>query len=263
LGISILWRLDECRSVKIETPSGGIYISRRDKKRLEYLFRDLVVYNSAGYTLLGSKPASFDSFCRPSFEWKLQHLWHTYFPSNLRKCRAWKTWEKYQHHFNKGDILIWSEQNPWIRNGELIVIASKKHVAQIAQAYEADFAHVQSLDPKLLFKEALNSHDGLLGTLLGYGRSNAWLFHEKQYPLLKPLFVDELNQLFKNKRASLNFTFGWPNMDLPAILMYPNFMAEPSAEETRKLKIEYSEVRKKILEYYEGNDFLEATLRLL
>lgn len=121
-------------------PSGEISLPKNDAKRLEYLFRELIVYNSAGYTLLGNKPVSFECFTKPQLKWDFLYIWHTFFPSNLKKYRAWKTWQRYEHLFNKGiEILIWSEPSPWIKNGELIVIASKKQIDRVLQENQEEF----------------------------------------------------------------------------------------------------------------------------
>jgi hypothetical protein len=47
------------------------------------------------------------------------------------------------------------------------------------------------------------------------------------------------------------------------ILMYPTFMADINTEETKQLKLEYLQTREKILDFYKGKNFLEATLELL
>lgn len=244
-------------------PSGEIELPRKDVKHLEYLFRELIVYNSAGYTLLGKKPVSFECFTKPRFEWDLSYLWHTFCPPNLKKYRAWKTWQKYEHLFNRGDILIWSEPSPWIKNGELIVVASKKQIEQVLQENQEDFIAFTDHKPKALFSKVLHSHEELLGILLGYGRTNGLLFHEHTHALLKPIFSEEISQLFKSKKASLNFTFGWPNVEMDEILSFPNFMANLEEEETQMLKENYLQTRKTILDYYAKKDFLEATLYLV
>lgn len=258
----LLWQANGYRSVKVKISSGEIVMPLKDKKRLDYFLRAFIVYHSAGFTLLGNKPLSFECFVKPALKWDLLFLWHAFFPSNLKRYCAWKTWQKYEHLFNKGDVLIWSESSPWIKNGELIVVARKKRVAEVLQENQQDFLSLQHLEIKALFKECL-IHDGRLGVLLGYGRTNAWLFYENNRASLKPVFIDELEQLFKNKRAILSFVFGWPNVDMPDIVMYPNFMADINTAETKALKREYLQTRQDILDYYKDKDFLEATLDLL
>lgn len=241
LGISMVWHLNGYRNVKVQVSSKEISIPRKDLQSLEYLFRELIVYNSVGYTLLGNKPVSIECFIPPpQFKWDFLYLWHTFSPSNLKKYHAWKTWQKYEHLFNKNnDILIWSESSPWIKNGKLIVIASKKQLHRVLWENREDFSILKEQDPKAIFSTALVSHEGLLGILLGYGKANAWLFYENNHTKLKPVFSDEPNQLFTSKKAALNFTFGWPNIEVSKILMYPNFMADIDAEETKTLKTEY------------------------
>jgi hypothetical protein len=116
---------------------------------------------------------------------------------------------------------------------------------------------------KTLFRESLQHHEGLLGILLEYGRNNAWHYYKNEHFLLKPIFYDELNQLFKNKKAAFHFTLGWPKVEMREILMYPTFMADINTEETKQLKLEHLQTREKILNFYKGKNFLEATLELL
>ena len=164
----------------------------------------------------------------------------------------------------KGDIKEVSDgyaRNFLIPN-KLVKLASKKNLEYVLQANREDFASLQNLVLKDLFHASLWSHEGLLGILLGYGRTNAWLFYEHKQPL-KPVFSDELTQLFSSKKAVLNFTFGWPHAEMQEVLMFPNFMADLNAEETKRLKSDYLQTREKILNYYSGKNFLEATLQLL
>jgi hypothetical protein len=263
LAVGILWHFNGCRIVKVQTPSGELYFPKKDAKRLEYFFRELIVYNSAGYTFLGEKPVSFECFTKPRFEWDFSYLWHTFLPSNIKKHLAWKTWQRYEHLFNKGDILIWSESSPWIKNGELIVVASKRQIEQVDRENQKDIAVLIDHEPKALFNKALHSHEELLGILLGYGRTNAMLFHKRASVALKPVFSKEIRQLFKSKKTSLNFTFGWPNVEMDEILSFPSFMADLEGEETQRLKASYLQTRKTILDYYAKKDFLEATLHLI
>lgn len=263
LGILTIWQLNQYRNVKVQFSLGEICLPRKDAKRLEYLFRELIIYDSAAYTLLGNKPISFACFTRPQFEWDFSYLWHTFLPSNLKKYRAWKTCQKYEHLFNRGDILIWSEPSPWIKNGELIVIANKKQINRVIDENREDFASLNCQDPKALVSKILRSHEGLLGILLGYGKINAMLFHEHNHTLLKPVFSYEISQLFNVKKAAINFALGWPDIEMNKVLMFPNFMANIDAEETKKIKADYLTTREKILNYYENKNFLEATFRLI
>jgi hypothetical protein len=116
-----IWQIDECRLVEIQLPSKKILIPKKDKQRLEYFCRELIVYNCIGYTLFGNKPVSFDCVMKPAFKWDFSFLWHTLNPTMnptmLKKYCAWKTWQKYRHFFCGEDFLMWSEPCPWIENG--------------------------------------------------------------------------------------------------------------------------------------------------
>lgn len=263
LGLGLLiWHVDGYRQTQINSPS-PIPISKKERRELEYLFKELVIYNGAGYTLLGHKPVTFDCFLQPAFKWDALFLWHAFLPSNLKKYKAWKTWQKYQDYFPQTNFVIWSEPSTRMENLHLIVVANKNQIHRVIHENPSDFESITiDLNKKNLFKDTLKSHDGLTGTILGYGRNNAWLFWQKSPIPCKGIFSDEMSQLFENKKAALNFSFGWPKVEMSEILMFPMFMADMESEETKKLRADYMETRKRILQYYEGKDFLDATLQL-
>lgn len=269
--VFLYWQFNGLRTTQLKVASQEVFIPYKDKRQIEYLLREFVVYDAAGYTLFGDKPISFQCVFKPAFKWDIRFLWHTFFPSNLKRYYAWKTWQKYDFFSNQKDFLIWSEPSPWIENGMLLIIANKKKTEQIFEEHRQYFASLGELpsqlahaeDVKCLFRQCLQSHEGLLGILLGYGQNNAFLFHQKHLPLLQPIFAEELDHLFQNRNTALNFTFGWPSVPMEEMLMYPTFMVDPKTVETENLRSKYLNSRKSILEYYKGKDFLEATLDLL
>lgn len=94
-------------------------------------------------------------------------------------------------------------------------------------------------------------HDGLLGTLLGYGRDNSWLFWQqtrKQGICLDTVWEDS------------EYTYKWRD-ETP--FPPPQFVGDRSSEESKQLKQGYLQARKEILDLYEKGDFLETTLGLL
>jgi hypothetical protein len=253
------------RLVEIKTPRGAVLIPSRDKRRIESFLRDFIVYNSGGYTLLGEKPVSFDCFTQPTFRWNLLHLWNAYFPTNWRKYQAWKTFQKYPDLIGCENFVFWEEPSPWVDCVRLVVLANQQALNRVLGENERDFPPIsmEELRTKCLLKDILKADEGLIGTVLGYGRNNAWVFKENRSALpKKSLFSTEIDHLFENKFAVLNFTFGWPQVPMAEILMYPTFIANPDTPETEKLRNEYLETRTKILKYYEGKDFLSATLEL-
>lgn len=259
-------QIDGSRRVEIKTSSGTLTLSKKERQRLEYFFRDLIVYDCGGYTLLGNKPITFDCMLEPVFKWDFFFLWDAFLPSNLKKHSGWKTFQKYRHLICEENILVWIEPSPWNENVQFIMLANKKELYRVIAENKQDFQSVtwEDLQIKPLFKELLQSHEGLIGTVLGYGRNNAWLFRENRALLPNTgIFSQEIDHLFENRKASLNFTLGWPEVPMDEILMYPMFRAKLDSEETEKLKVGYLETRKAILAHYKGKDFLEATFQLL
>lgn len=252
----------QSRQTSIESPTGSILVSVRERNQLDYFFRELIIYSSGGYTFYGTKPVSFESVVKPVFQWDIRHLWHAFFPSNIKKYRAWQTWQKYQHHFPSKKFLIWSEPSPWIPHCDLIIIANLSQVERVLSTTSHSSSNLDSLHLQSLFREALQGDDELLGILCGYGSRNARLFNQKQDLSLKPLFSAELDQLFSNTRALLNYVCGWPYVEMEEVLMYPAFMADLDSQETQWLRTEYLQTRQQILAHYEGRNFFEATTDL-
>jgi hypothetical protein len=109
--------------------------------------------------------------------------------------------------------------------------------------------------------DVLKKHEGLIGTLLGYGRENAWLFHRRDLgeSIHLSRFVD-----LQGKAASWLGFFGKQQIDVSEKnLFLPTFIVDANSEETKQLKKNYLAIRKKILNVYSGKDFLVTTLALL
>ncbi|MCP5505787.1 MAG: hypothetical protein H7A38_02765 [Chlamydiales bacterium] len=234
---------------------------RRDKKRLEYFFKHAILHNDYGYTLLGDKPVSLCAYRKISFSSDVMNNYSVLLPHNIRMGLGWKTWKKHAHHFNLKHFALWEEESPWIHNGVVIVLANQEKVNQTYEMFKEDFQRFgKGIDLKRvtiepLLKEQLRSHEGLIGTILGYGRDNAWLYaSRKGYSMSEALWEDEIEkQLLKQFQGKT----------LAEKLGYPQFIADVDSMETRRLKEKYKKARKVILQTYEGKDFLETTLNLL
>jgi hypothetical protein len=231
--------------------SFSLSLSLNERELLESFFTQLIIHDSAGYTLLGDKPLSYQAFLRPTLKWDIFFLLEAFSPSNLRKYRAWKIWEKYARFFPGENFLIWSEPSPWTEGVEFIVIANRDAFCRVVRENRNDFQAVLSQEivsgedllkevkDKSLFKDILQSHEGLMGVLLGYGHGNAWLFWERSgetKDCCTGIFKEENERLFQSRNVALNFTFGWPRVDLSEALVYPSFLADQRTEETKTLK---------------------------
>jgi hypothetical protein len=102
----------------------------------------------------------------------------------------------------------------------------------------------------------------LIGIILGFGRNNAAYFQERQsmYPTVNmAIWDDEIIMPILRKQANKFFSFS--QYDIEDMLL-PMFVGYPDSEESQALKKEYWDVRNKLINYYHGKDFLEATLNL-
>lgn len=202
---------------------------------------------------------------------------------NLRRYRGWKTWEKYQHLFPNSAFLLWAEPNPFFSSDgdtvDAILLVNKKKFREMVNANIKDFETIlsrENISADELLSEAKNApllktvlqfKEELFGILFGYGRENARLFEARNrgesVVFSQFLWEEEIAQFFRYRFGS---TWGWFGIfpdRLEQFLSYPCFCADSSSLETKKLKEEFLETRKRILEYYEGKDFLEATLSRL
>jgi hypothetical protein len=263
------WQLYLSQEIKVSAGNQTILMPRRDKQRLEYLFKELCLREPFAYTLLHQKPLSLGSYCKPFSSFA------GFFPHEITKYLGWKTWLKYQDHLAHPNFTLWEEENPWNRGNFLILLADRPQVAAETAKHESDFRLIlgenfhrdilADIEKKPFFSETLKQHDGLIGTLLGYGRDNAWLYAERDVKPLIELFgiwEPEIDQ-FMLAQLSIDFTRWFKSEPLSTLLFYPSFVADPNSEETVALKTKYRAARQKILDYYEGKDFLEATLFLL
>jgi|JI10StandDraft_1071094.scaffolds.fasta_scaffold05214_12 hypothetical protein len=230
----------------------SIGLPLRDKKRLEYFFRKLILYDDFGYTLLGNKPVSLSAYRQFSFSSDLIGIYSALLPPNIKMKLGWKAWKKYECYFNLKRFALWEEESPWIKNGSIILLANKEKFAEVYHQYQEDFQRVGSHvdlnrvhETPLMIKQ-LNGHEGLIGTILGYGRTNAWLYHSHDK-------CSEVPSLWEKEIEE----------GMTKQLGYPEFIADVHSNETKCLKEDYKKTREVILHTYEGKDFLETTLSLL
>lgn len=254
-------------------PGSTLTLPLKDKRRLDYLFRELIFCDDLGYTLLGSKPISFGGYLKPFGSFNPIFLYQSLLPGNYKMYLAWKTWSKYQHFFASSKHVLWAEKSPWIENGELIILANKKNISHLVDQYKEDFQQIlgeelnlerwfQEVGHKPLFIEILHRHEGLIGSLLGYGRENAWLFWKRAQGediTISGVWERELQDHGLAQLTLWDYLFH----NAKEKLFYPPFVGDPFSQETQQLKNEYQLTRNKIIQYYEGKDFLEATLQLL
>lgn len=247
------------------TPSHGkdlvITMPRKDRDSLYDLFYLIMIRDCGGYTLFGNKPMHMNCFYQPILLTKWEHFLNSIHPSHLRTYKGWKTWLKYRHFFEKSNFIFWEEKNPfWEKihkeNNPVISIffSNKKKMEEIIQANLKDFqkvlknphitsADVLKLDHKLsFFNDNLQGHEGLIGTLFGYGKENASAFEERangKDTNLRNIWEDENAVVYEHyqKRPYWLWAFlGICSSDFSSVLGYPFFLADPNSLETKRLK---------------------------
>ncbi len=278
LAIFLSWQLYEHRDIElnIRTPSGrdiSIQMPKKDQRRLTYFFYKMMIQEDGGYTLFACKPMHMGGYIKPFSMAKDGGIFFMSLrPSNIRTYLGWKTWAKYAPLLSHSQFLLWAEENPtWVKPHDAvsILLVHRKKLAETIRIHHDDFKNVlqrDEIDSEVLLNEAKNkpflkgvlrSHDGLIGTLFGYGRSNAWLFERRkngESTPLAPLWDPELYEYMWNNRNS---------RDLSLALDYPSFCCDRNSLETKQIKQEFLKVHDEILKYYREKPFLEATLGLL
>jgi hypothetical protein len=268
-------------SLRIHTHTGVdriIELPKKDRERLEYLFRELLIWDGGIYTLMGSKPMSFGGYVKlfSSLDWLA--LYHSLLPCNIKMYLGWQTWLKYQDFFAHSKFALWAEESLWWEEANAILLVNKEKAASLVRCYEQDFCTILQKDKvsiedlleqaksQPLLHKVLKKHEGLVGTLLGYGRENAWLFHRRSLGeniSLSSAWDAKPQIEILNKLHGWTSFFGNTNEDIFAELFCPNFAADLESQETEQLKESYSSCREKIIAAYKGKDFLDTTLSFL
>lgn len=266
-------------------------IPQDERKCLELFFRTAFAHDGLGYTLFGDKPITavvFLDLAALRNENMYDYTFCALCPENLRMTKGYDILEKYKHLFSSRAIAVHHSKNFVDNEFTCVLFINKKLFLKTVANHLDDFKAIlgNEITPELLLERVLNSddvfgdvlksHQGLIGTLLGYGRDNAWLFHQREEgyslkgmsPLLakKPfslkrtsriLSEEELDafeqrlQLF-DERGILDFN--------PLLMQLPSFAADSNTAETKQLKIKYQRQYRDIIHRYKNKDFLETTL---
>ena len=248
-----------------------LILSVKDKERLTGLMQILFAHDSFAYTILGSKPISWETYQNslPLSNWT--NFYDSFSVHNRTLRSGWKTWEKYQHLFPS--THLWAE-NPKCHPGSIsILIVNEDRFNDIVNKNKRDFEEVlcreimdgfqllREAKNRSLMNEVLEGHQGLLGIVLGYGRDNSWQFHEgcKTRTPIGCVWGEE-NGSFADESIQSDITLTDYYLSLCSC---PSFAGDPNSEESLALKTEYLLTKQKVMDYYKDKDFLEATLSLL
>ena len=247
----------------------------KDKRILETYFKEELIFQGGLYTLFKAKPMSLLSYQKPFDFSSWRDFMTSLLPWNIVKYRGWKTLQKYQHLINR-EFILWEELNPFFTSSSrfFVIVVHQPSFEEIVNIHLEDFKNVnvsrdlllQPHQNKNFLKEVLKQHDGLMGTLLGYGRNNAWDFEARTRGASTPLasfWEAEIDNFMENRYTfSATWLCQFPD-DIATYLAYPYFLANPHSLETLDLKTKILLTREKIIQYYKGKDIFEATFELL
>jgi hypothetical protein len=267
-------------------------LPKDDRESIDCFFRCLF-RDSFPYVLFGNKPMAIELFLQinpyHASTYSLADFMDLSIgiasPEQIKLFRGWEVWKKYQHLFPSSDFLLFENQGS---EYVTIVMINKNSFLNVVEENIVYFREVlgEKISPKILlnncqrekdiFRDVLNSHEGLLGILLGYGSHNSKLFSRRgqirnfldsrKASLIKrsPLTSKECSKL-EAEYHHINERLGSFNesqvMDFnPLLLMLPSFVADNSHPETQQLRVEYMKQYRNIINRYRDGDFLEITL---
>lgn len=260
-----------------------------DRNSLSYFFRELIIWGNFGYVLFGEKPMALDvieSNINPFADLTQFKLYIS--PRRIKFINGFKTWKKYEKFFPTSRfVFLYDKDN---RNNDQIVLINKAAFIQQIENHIKDFEMVlnQNVSGEKLLNESLHkplisqvlkNHDGLIGIMLGYGRNNSFLFHQKsqlsseedminfcEKHQLKSAWTDEEFEDYRKKFESVSWISSYitgshlANIELIAL---PGFGAVFNSSETQLLRQKYLNTRQFIINHYKNKDFLEVTLKAL
>lgn len=249
-----------------------LLLPAKDRQRLLSFMRLLFAEDSFAYGLLGSKPVSWVCYLNP-FPFVSISRFQESFTEYHRTLRiGWKVWSKYRHLFP--GTRLWVENSPHHPGVLSIFIANEDQLNVVVKNNKRDFQdilHREVADGSQLLTEAdygsliddvLQNHQALIGIVLGYGRENSWAFLrgvEKKIPI-----GDVWDDKNEHIPGEIRIRPGTTTVEeCLAMESCPSFAGNPHSEESMALKMDYLLTRQKVIDYYHGKDFLEATLSLL
>ena len=246
--------------------------------RSSLFFEHFCLKESGAYTLFCDKPVSFDAFFGMSVD-EATSSRNKACNENKRLRKGWEVWTKYQSLFPSDQFLLKAARLDQDRT-EIILINKKDFLKTISENIN-DFKSIinESITAALLLEryenseislfDLLNRHHGLLGTLLGFGRNNAWHYHERNKMTddscqLTHYSYSEFNPHVRRKSNEAVILTGAfssiTHRKCYKFLYLPAFVVDAGSSETQVLQRKYLNQRREIHDYYGHGDFLEIRL---
>ena len=278
-------------------------LSEKEKETLKFFFY-AAFWESYAYVLLGDKPMSICHY--PKLEiykngkimpfYEIGHsIYYTYHPRSKKIKKGWKVFKRYIPSLLSSNFLVKKENN-------YILFINKKNFIKTISLNLEDFQSVlgNTITPENiyqrcqkgenLYKSILKGHEGLFGTLLGFGRNNAWTYHERdglrkeiengnyspevlkkkkeEYKKINDKLacfceIDAPFYLEKEEDFSSHEILDIYGKYFPNSLSLPEFVCDKEDPETLHLTQTYESNKNYIIQYYIDNNFLTGTLKAL
>lgn len=264
-------------------------IPKGDRERLDFFFHDAIGWDAFGYVLLGEKPMALYVVPEAISPFSsLDAFRHFIIPRRMKSVRGFETWKKYEKFFPTSRFILLYERDAL--NNLLVLLINKNAFIRKVEQHLEDFQTILHRDIKgeeilveaqsrPLLTHVLMNHQLLIGILLGYGRENACMFHQKcqltteeekrdffEKTGLNSAWTAEEFEEFRKQFDSI----GWIDTYITGahikdlnLMTLPGFAAILNSAETEELRNQYLETKKAIIEFYKDKDFLETTLKLL
>jgi hypothetical protein len=237
-------------------------LSIEERENLDNFFKFLILAGPFGYTLYGDKSISIETYNTTSPVKNITGIDYMSPENILNKYRlreGWETWKKYAYLFPMKNFSIISNRSPQMGDDfvEITLINHKAFIHTVNQ-YLSDFQSILgiNLKPEEILAEyckgkgeyfdKIRGHDGLFGTLLGFGRDNSWAY----------LQIETI------ENESLSY-FGDNDIELTKQILLPRFRAIPNSEETEILSEKYYRLRNELNSRFKNNDYCKISISKL
>jgi hypothetical protein len=271
----ILLLFSSCRTKKKETASA--YISEEERPWLTQFFSDIMLCEAGIYTLCGaSKPMTLIQIDQYSDEQKKAFFDALTEEEKRDGCifegynlsETWLKWEKISHRFPTKRYMLFKTDLYQEPDCFFVLFVDILKTATIIQDnYEAfrkavgfDF-HPLEVTIKInqkdsIFLNKLKGNSHLLGLLLGFGKTNSYIFHWKYFDLTSSSAEWFNNIPFRSSNEPMKglIKFTIDNFGIPSFISF---------NEIDPIIDLYKEERIKIKNIYKDKDFLDLTLQKL
>lgn len=247
-------------------------ITAEEREWMEPFFKELLLEETAIYTLWGSKPVTrcvlyyhTDNELEELYnQMTEQEKKEVFFRENSHFEENWEKWEKIQSRFPMKRYLLFKVDNPGSEKTALVYFVNILETALTMRQHYAMFKNVicEDFDPFEMacdfkninssFWKKIHENVALTGILFGFGARNSWSFQWKYFPenaeyehLAEAIFLNTSDTPRHGKSSLINFSI-------------PIFKVVDDGLD--KMVEKYQREREKIKKTYEGQDFVRVTL---